>query len=164
MKKMCATTCTEFGGTILELDACLSQRRTRRNCQALRRKQAGGARLRRTPRSERRPLRRPQRHRKGRADKELFVTRKLQLRWRRIAWRRGISRRRRRRARGRWASVIGVSLDSMCSVHQLCGQCRVGILPVPPRGAGRMLAVREGALSSHFLDITLVCCPRNTVT
>jgi hypothetical protein len=29
MKKMCATTCTEFGGTILELDACLSQRRPR---------------------------------------------------------------------------------------------------------------------------------------
>ena len=53
-----------------------------------------------TPRSERTPLRRLQRLRAWRTGKELFVTRKVQLRGRRISWRRWISRRRRRISRG----------------------------------------------------------------
>ena len=55
---------------------------------AFQRKQAGGARIRCTPRSERHPLGRLQRHREGRTDKELFVTGKRQLQWRSSAWRR----------------------------------------------------------------------------
>ena len=41
---------------------------------------------------------------------------------------------------------------SQFSVHQLSGQCSAA---VPAASAGRMPALREGALSSHFLDTTL---------
>ena len=41
---------------------------------------------------------------------------------------------------------------SQFSVHQLSGRCSAA---VPAASAGRMPALREGALSSHFLDTTL---------
>ena len=61
----------------------------RRKAQAFQRKHPGGSRIRCTPRSEWHPLGRLQRLRAGRTGKKLFVTRKFQLRWRRIPWRRG---------------------------------------------------------------------------
>jgi hypothetical protein len=91
--------------------------RSGRNHQAFQRKHPGGSRIRCTPRSERRPLGRLQRLRPWRTGKELFVTRKRQLRWRRRArggGGGGGGRWRWRRIswwRWRWrASVIEVSL------------------------------------------------------
>ena len=61
---------------------------SRRNDQALQRKQPGGSRIRGAARPERNPLGRIQRIWAGRAGKELFIARKLELRWRRIPRRR----------------------------------------------------------------------------
>ena len=87
---------------------------SRRNDQAFQRKQRGCSRIRGTPRSERNPLGHLQRLRPRRTDKELFVTRKREHRWRSATRGGGGGARTRWRwrstARRRWrASVIEVS-------------------------------------------------------